>query len=182
MTEDTTDAQWELIGPLLPPPKRTGHPRADDRRTLDGILYVLRRGCRWRDLPPRYCSSVTCWRRLGQWQANGTWRRVWQSLLATLDAQGKLLWSRAFLDGTFVPAKGGPGDRPDPPRQRQQADAGGGWQRNPFGRDGGQCPKGGGPAGGAHPDHYPGASADPTADSRSWWLTKGTTVTPCASA
>jgi transposase len=58
---DLSDDQWELIQPLLPAPKPTGRPRADDRCTINGILYVLRTGCRWKDLPDRYGSSVTCW-------------------------------------------------------------------------------------------------------------------------
>ncbi|RLE68618.1 MAG: hypothetical protein DRJ34_02665 [Thermoprotei archaeon] len=42
-----TDEQWERIRPLLPPPAQTGRPRADDRKVLNGILYVLRTGCAW---------------------------------------------------------------------------------------------------------------------------------------
>ena len=68
MGTDLSDAQWECIQPLLPPANATGRPRADDRRTLNGSLYVLRTGCRWQDLPRRYGSPVTCGRRLDQWQ------------------------------------------------------------------------------------------------------------------
>ena len=105
---NVTDEQWELLRPLLPPLSRgRGRPRAKDRDTLDGILYVLRTGCRWQDMPRGYGSPVTCWRRLERWQADGTWEHIWRRLLGTLDSQGKLCWSRAFLDGTFVPAKRG---------------------------------------------------------------------------
>ena len=102
-----TDEQWELIRPLLPAPKREGRPRADDRRTLEGILYVLRAGCRWQDMPQEYGSPVTCWRRYSQWQADGTWTQIWTTLLQTLDARAKMAWARAFFDGTIVPAKAG---------------------------------------------------------------------------
>jgi transposase len=51
MDEELGDEQWELIAPLLPKHKRRGRPRADDRRTLNGILWVLRSGARWKDLP-----------------------------------------------------------------------------------------------------------------------------------
>ncbi len=105
---ELTDAQWALIAPLLP--KRTpgpGRPRADDRRTLNGILYVLKTGCAWADVPPQYGSPSTCWRRLQAWSEDGTWEQVWRSLLSQLDAQGKLEWAQAFLDGSFVPAKKG---------------------------------------------------------------------------
>lgn len=104
---DLTDAQWERIAPHLPPPKATGRPRADDRTTLNGILFVLRNGLRWQDLPEKYGSPVTCWRRLAQWDENGTWERIWRTLLRLLDEQQKLDWSKAFLDGCFVPAKRG---------------------------------------------------------------------------
>lgn len=109
MARDTelTDAQWERIAALLPPPKPTGRPRADDRRTINGILFVLRTGCRWKDLPAEYGDHVTCWRRLDQWMADGAWERIWRAFLGELDAQGKLVWAQAFLDGTFVPAKRG---------------------------------------------------------------------------
>ncbi len=51
MEGELKDDQWALIAPLLPPPKPRGRPRADDRRTINGILWVLRSGARWRDLP-----------------------------------------------------------------------------------------------------------------------------------
>lgn len=107
-----TDEQWEHIRPLLPAAsaassaatrRSVGRPRANDRRTLDGILYVLRNGCRWRDLPTRYGSAVTCWRRFGEWEESGVWERVWQELLATLDAQGRQAWALAFMDRGFTP-------------------------------------------------------------------------------
>lgn len=101
------DDQWALIAPLLPVQRGRGRPRADDRATLGGILHVLRSGCRWQDMPRRYGAPNTCWRRLARWQEDGTWERVWRTLLGTLDAQGKLQWAEAFLDGSFAPAKRG---------------------------------------------------------------------------
>ena len=107
-----TDQQWARIQPLLPAPRREGRPRADDRRTLEGILYVLRTGCRWSDLPEEYGSGVTCWRRLTQWEADGTWDRVWKTLVATLDPQAKMAWAQAFLAGTIIPVRRSAHDRP----------------------------------------------------------------------
>jgi transposase/heme-degrading monooxygenase HmoA len=100
-----TDEQWERIRPLLPPTvqRRVGRPRANDRRALDGVLYVLRNDCRWRDLPRNYSSPVTCWRRFSEWEASGVWERIWQELLATLDAQGRQAWALAFMDRDFTP-------------------------------------------------------------------------------
>jgi transposase len=107
MDEELGDEQWELIAPLLPLHQRRGRPRADDRRTLDGILWVLRSGARWTDLPPKYGSRSTCHRRLQEWQDQGIWERIRLKFLTTLEAQAKLDWNQAFLDGSFVPSKKG---------------------------------------------------------------------------
>ncbi len=104
---ELTDAQWEWIQPLLPLQGRMGRPRADDRKVLNGILYVLRTGCRWKDMPREYGAYVTAWRRLQRWQEEGVWDQIWQAVLSSLDEEGKLEWARAFLDGSFVPAKRG---------------------------------------------------------------------------
>jgi transposase len=84
---ELTDEQWERLKPLLPPRQKRGRPRADDRRTLNGVLYVLRTGCRWQDVPREYGSSSTSWRRLKAWEEDGTWERIWHSLLTLLDEQ-----------------------------------------------------------------------------------------------
>ncbi len=106
-TTELTDEQWKHLEPLLPPHKGRGRPRADDRKTLNGILFVLRSGCRWQDVPREYGSPSTCWRRLRAWEEDGIWEGIWRKLLALLDEQGKLRWAKAFLDGSFVPAKKG---------------------------------------------------------------------------
>lgn len=104
-----SDEQWDCLAPLLPAPAKTGRPRADDRRTLEAILYVLRTGCRWQDLPSEYGTPSTAWRRLRAWEENGTWERLWRAMLESLESEEKLRWAEAFLDGSFVPAKrGGP--------------------------------------------------------------------------
>ncbi len=105
---ELSEEQWALLEPLIPKRKTgPGRPRADDRRTLNGILYILKTGCAWQDLPQEYGSPTTCWRRLAQWSEDGTWERIWRALLGQLDAQGKLEWAQAFVDGSFVPAKKG---------------------------------------------------------------------------
>jgi transposase len=107
MMHDLTDGQWAVIQPLLPPPHTRGRPRADDRKTLKGILSVLRTGCAWEDMPRCYGSPIPCWRRLRKWQEEGVWEGIGRVLLASLDEQGRLAWQRAFLDGTSVAAKKG---------------------------------------------------------------------------
>src|ERR671939_687507 len=83
--------------------------RVPHRAALAGILYVLRHGRRWRDLPQEleYGSGSTCWRRLRQWQARGVWAGVHRTLLNWLGDLGAIDWTRASLDSTSVRAKGG---------------------------------------------------------------------------
>src|SRR5262249_43356312 len=111
-----TDRQWAFIHPLLPPLARTGRPRADDRGTVEGILYVLITGCRWQDLPREYGAPTTVWRRLKRWGEEGVWERIWRAALVALDRQGQLDWSIAFLDGSFAPAPKG-GDQVGPTKK-----------------------------------------------------------------
>lgn len=107
MQIELTDAQWAVLEPLIPAQGRMGRPRADDRKVLNGILWVLRNGARWEEVPRRYAHPSTCWRRLRRWQEDGTWERIWQRLLTLLDGQGRLTLERAYLDGSFAPAKKG---------------------------------------------------------------------------
>ena len=58
-------------------------------------------------MPREYGAYVTAWRRLKRWQQEGVWTRIWRTFLAELDEDGKIKWARAFLDGSFVPAKRG---------------------------------------------------------------------------
>jgi transposase len=105
---DLTDDQWTAIAPLIPKQRAgPGRRRNDDRTTLNGIRFVLKTGCAWEDVPRRYGSPATCWRRFAGWATDGTWERLWRVLLSQLDAQGQLEWAQAFLDGSFVPAKKG---------------------------------------------------------------------------
>jgi transposase len=105
-----TDEQWAFIQPLLPSPARTGRLRADDRSTVEGILYVLITGCCWQDLPREYGAPTTVWCRLKTWGEAGVWERIWRAALAILDVRGQLDWTMAFLDGSFASAKKG-GDK-----------------------------------------------------------------------
>ncbi|ABY34714.1 TIS1421-transposase protein A [Chloroflexus aurantiacus J-10-fl] len=105
---DLTDDQWVVIEPLIPKqPRARGRPRNDDRRTLNGMLYVLHTGCAWADLPTEDESPSTCWRRWHAWSQDGTWERMCRTLLSRLAADGTLAWARALLDGSVVPATKG---------------------------------------------------------------------------
>ena len=120
------DELWAAIEPLLPP-EPTGHhggpPRVPHRAALGGILFILRHGLRWCDLPPElgYGSGVTCWRRLRQWQALGIWATLHQVVLNWLGDLDAIDWSRASVDSISVRAKRG-GDHTGPnPTDRGKA-------------------------------------------------------------
>lgn len=109
-----SDALWERVEPLLPPPRprRFRHPGRKpltNRQALTGILFVLKTGLRWNDLPGEMgCGSGSrCRRRLQEWHEAGVWRRLHELLLAELHGAGKIDWSRAAVDGSFVRARGG---------------------------------------------------------------------------
>jgi transposase len=107
---ELSDEQWALIADLFPsspPNPRGGRPRAHARRCLEGILWVLRSGARWKDLPRSFPSYVTCWRRFAEWSVSGIWDRAWERLVRQLDEQGQVNWDEGFADGTFSAAKKG---------------------------------------------------------------------------
>ncbi|KUY79772.1 transposase [Burkholderia sp. RF4-BP95] len=107
------DELWTLIEPLMPPskPRREKNPGrlpVSNRAALTGILFVLKTGLRWRDLPAEMgCGSgVTCWRRLRDWQAAGVWDRLHELLLAKLRAADQIDFSRAAVDSSSIRAVG----------------------------------------------------------------------------
>jgi transposase len=102
-----SEEQWRRIAPLLPKYKSRGRPWSDNRRVLEGILWILKTGARWRDLPRAYPSASTCWRRLKQWEEKDVWLNVWRAFISELDERGHLDWSQCFIDGSFAPAKKG---------------------------------------------------------------------------
>lgn len=118
-----SDAQWARIAPQLPRRKRSprgGRPRADDRQCFEGILWILWTGAPWRALPGKYGSSTTCWRRLRQWEEDGTLLKLWRAFLAELNDRQKLRWDECFVDASFAPAKKGAlgSARPSAARER----------------------------------------------------------------
>jgi len=102
-----TDKQWEKIEPLLPKLSSNGRPWKRNRDCLEGILWLLYTGARWEDIPDRYPSPSTCWRRLKMWTEKDVWLNIWRAFLSQLNAKDRLDWSESFMDGTFVPAKRG---------------------------------------------------------------------------
>jgi transposase len=107
---DLSEAQWEKLQPLLAPKRRPdgrGRPWRDARSVLNGILWILRTGAPWHDLPDRYPPYQTCHRRFQQWQRDGTLTGLLHALAEDLRARGKLDLSETFIDASFSSAKKG---------------------------------------------------------------------------
>lgn len=106
------DELWEIIEPLLPkhtPSPKGGRPPIDDRQALTGILFVLKTGIAWEDLPQEMgCGSgMTCWRRLRAWQRAGVWDQLKQILLNRLREADQLDFSSVAVDSGIMRAFGG---------------------------------------------------------------------------
>ncbi len=108
---DLTDIQWAILDPLIPEPTRRldgrGRPWRPRRDVLNGVLYILRTGAPWADLPDRYPPYQTCHRRFQQWVRSGVMRGVLESLAEDLRTRGGFDVREAFIDGTFASAKKG---------------------------------------------------------------------------
>jgi transposase len=106
-----TDAQWAILesyfAPPAPRPDGRGRPWKDARPVLDGVLFILRTGCAWADLPRDYPPRSTCHDRLQLWIKSGVFKAVLDDLAADLQAGGLLDLHECFIDGSFAPAKRG---------------------------------------------------------------------------
>ncbi|WP_292487980.1 transposase [Methanohalobium sp.] len=105
--KELTDDQWEFIEPYLPPQPSTGRKRVDDRKVINGILFVLVTGCRWGDMPRCYGSPVTAWRRLKTWSQDGVWDDIIQALRDTAYSNGNLSLDTVCIDSSFIETKKG---------------------------------------------------------------------------
>jgi len=105
-----SDAQWDVVKPWLREKTRgdgRGRPWRDARAVLDGVLWILRTGARWQDLPREYPPYQTCHRRFQQWVREGRLERILRALAEDLLARGALDLEEAFIDASFSSAKKG---------------------------------------------------------------------------
>ena len=92
-SHELTDMQWNTLQPFLPPQKpTTGRPAADHRRILNGILWFLRTGVPWRDVPERYGPWSTIASRFYRWRQAGLWARLFAAVQQQADHGGQLDW------------------------------------------------------------------------------------------
>ena len=106
---ELTEKAWQLLEPLFPelPTGRRGRPWRGNREVLDAILWILRTGAPWWDLPQKYPSYQTCHRRFQQWSLDGTLVKVLKAVAGKLQKRRHLNMSECSIDGKFVAAKKG---------------------------------------------------------------------------
>jgi transposase len=108
---ELADVQWDLLKPLLEPQtarKRRGRPWRDTRQVLEGVLWILRTGAQWAELPQdKFPPYQTCHRRFQRWVRQGTLVAVLRTLAEDLLARGQLDLSETFIDASFSSAKKG---------------------------------------------------------------------------
>ena len=100
---ELTDTAWAQLAPHLPASTGRGRPWRDHRTVINGILWKVRTGAPWRDLPPRYGPWQTCHDRFVRWRRDGTWDRLLQQAQTRSDAVGDVVWE-VSLDSTSIRA------------------------------------------------------------------------------
>jgi transposase len=105
------DEQWALLAPLLEKSfvktTKRGRPRVSDRLILDGILWILKTGAQWNELPDKYPPYQTCHRRFQEWVRSGVLAELLRVLAQDMEARGGISLEECFIDGTFSSAKKG---------------------------------------------------------------------------
>jgi len=105
------DEQWHLLAPLLKRSQakttKRGRPRLPDRPVLDGILWILKTGAQWNELPDKYPPYQTCHRRFQEWVRSGVFAELLRVLAQDMEARGGISLEECFIDGTFSSAKKG---------------------------------------------------------------------------
>ena len=112
---DITKKQFQIIEPLVRRRRRKrGRPPADMYEVVNGMLYVLSTGCRWRDLPHDFnVSYTTCYRQFIVWVKDGTLKKIFEELKHRADKKNLLHWRNAYLDASDVKSKKGAKDTQD---------------------------------------------------------------------
>jgi transposase len=128
MRHELTEYEWAAIKTFLPNKPR-GVPRVNDRRVLNGILWVLRSGAPWRDLPENFGPYTTCYNRFVRWRRAGVWQQIMNALTADHDTAAQIIDTsivRVHQHGACIAANG---DQLSPrARRADQEGSGDSWK------------------------------------------------------
>ena len=105
-----SDDLWGRVGPIileLDPPAETGRKRGDDRAAFNGIIFRLRSGVQWSQLPREFGSKTAVHRAMQRWIAPGVFERVWSSLIAECEELGGVDWQWESADAAMGKARFG---------------------------------------------------------------------------
>ena len=101
---ELSDSEWGLVSDLMPPVRSTGRPARDHRTILNALMWILRAGSPWRDLPEHFGPYQTVFHRFNAWRKDGTLDRILERLHLRLDREGRLDWDLWCIDGSNVRA------------------------------------------------------------------------------
>jgi putative transposase len=107
---EVNDELWEIIESILnelDPPAPTGRPRTGQREALNGIIYVMRSGCQWNQLPEQFGDDSSVHRTMQRWIAKGVLQRLWAVLIENCEQLGGVNWEWQSADGAMGKARFG---------------------------------------------------------------------------
>jgi len=105
-----SDELWEIIQGILDerdPPPATGRPRTDPREALNGIIYRMRSGVQWNQLPAQFGDDSSVHRTMQRWIAKGVFERIWAVLIENCEELGGVNWEWQSADGAMGKARFG---------------------------------------------------------------------------
>jgi putative transposase len=107
---EVDDELWKIVQEILDeldPPAPTGRPRTGQREALNGIIYQMRTGCQWNQLPKRFGDDSSVHRTMQRWVAKGVFERIWAVLIANCEELGGVDWAWQSADGAMGKARFG---------------------------------------------------------------------------
>ena len=107
---EVNDELWTIIQPILDeldPPARTGRPRTGQREALNGIIYQMRSGCQWNQLPAKFGDDSSVHRTMQRWIGKGVLKRLWAVLVENCEELGGVDWEWQSADGAMGKARFG---------------------------------------------------------------------------
>ncbi len=119
--DELTDEQWQQLEPVLPAQKpNRGRPNLGHRTVIHGILWILKTGAPWRDMPERYGKWQTVASRFYRWQQSGVWKRIFAQLQQTKDRDGQINWAVHYVAGSIIRAHQHAAGGKKAPRKRKR--------------------------------------------------------------